>query len=90
MWTDALVVFAVAIVPVSTENVDIVSVQEIRRTAIDCVSGKLSDKPVLAMILGAVTIDALSPMMTAPVAGICMFGIVTVLAFAHDKMMLQE
>jgi len=90
LWIEAFVSFAVAIVPVSTENIDMLSDQDIRRTAIGCVSGKLRDSPVLAMMLGAVIIDILSPTMTASVAGICIFAIFTVLAFAQDKTMSHE
>ena len=76
--------------PVSTTNVDIASDHDRRRTPIGCVSGKLRDSPDLAIILGSVTIDMLSPTITACVGDIAMFGIMSVLAFAQDRTMLHE
>ncbi|MBP7841766.1 hypothetical protein KA037_03805 [Patescibacteria group bacterium] len=61
LWIDALVSFAVAIVPVSTTNVDTLVDHDIMRTFMGCVSGKLRDNQDFAITLGSVTIDILSP-----------------------------
>lgn len=90
LWIDAFVNLAVAIVPVSTENEEIASDHDIIRTFMGCVSGKLRESHDLATIPVLVTIDILSPTITAWCGDILIFGIFTVLALAHDKTMFQE